>query len=165
MHDDTRKGRTDTTPGDPAEIVRALKALPDGAYLMTSAFEDERAGVMVRGVLGASIDPPLIVVASRKGHAIDPIIRDARCFALGLVDAEDRLLRKQFRFSGTAASARANPSAGDPFDNFPDMRLTTGSPILDRCKVWLDCEVSRHVDLEGDYELFVGLVIAARCPQ
>lgn len=156
-----RNGST-AAQGDPAVIARALAALTEGAFLMTSAFEDERAGVLVHGVLKASTDPAMIVVTARKGHAIDPIIRDSRCFAVGLVDPDDKLIRKRFRFSDTAVSVRAEAGAADPFEAFPDQTLVTGSPILDRCRVWMDCHIARHVDLEGDHELFVGLVVAAR---
>lgn len=151
---------TDAQPD--ALIARALSAFPDGTYLMTSGFEGDRAGVLVHSVLPASMDPPMIVVAARKGHAIDPIIRDARCFAVGLVRPDDKLIRKRFRFADTAASARAESNNSDVFDPFPDRTLATGAPILERCPVWLDCEIARHIDLESDYELFVGLIVAAR---
>lgn len=151
-----------TATGDPAEIARALTFLPNATYLMTSAFEGERAGVLVHAVLPASTEPPMIVVAARKGHAIDPVIRDARCFAVGIVEPDDRLILKRFRFSESAVSVRAEPGAADPFEAFPDRTLVTGSPILDRCPVWFDCQIARHVDLESDQELFVGLVLAAR---
>lgn len=143
-------------------ITRAVQVLPEGLYLMTSAFDGERAGMLVHSVMRASVAPPLIVVAARKGHAIDPIIRDSRCFAVGLVDPGDKLIRKRFRFAESAVSARGDSDAPDPFDPFPDRTLITGSPILDRCRVWMDCQIVRHVDLEADYELFVGLVVSAR---
>ncbi|RMH30735.1 MAG: flavin reductase [Planctomycetota bacterium] len=143
-------------------IARALQVLPEGLYLMTSAYDGERAGMLVHSVMRASVAPPLIVVAARKGHAIDPIIRDSRCFAVGLVDPEDKLIRKRFQYAESSVSARGETNAPDPFDTFPDRTLVTGSPILDRCRVWMDCQIVRHVDLETDYELFVGLVVSAR---
>jgi flavin reductase (DIM6/NTAB) family NADH-FMN oxidoreductase RutF len=147
---------------DPAALARALAAFPGTTCLMTSAFEDDRAGVLVNGLLVASDEPPLVAVACRKGHAIDPVIRDARCFAIGLVKPDDKLLRRRFAFADTAVSPRADPEAADPFDPFPERRLVTGSPILDRCPVWLDCQLARHFDLESDHELFVGLVVGVR---
>lgn len=129
---------------------------------MTSGYEGDRAGVLVHSVLPVSMDPPMIVVAARKGHAIDPIIRDARCFAVGVVRPDDKLIRKRFCFADTAVSFRAEPDSTDVFDPFPERTLATGAPILDRCPVWLDCEIARHIDLDSDYELFVGLIVAAR---
>lgn len=147
---------------DEAEVARALDRLPEATCLMTAAHDGDRAGMLVHGVLVASRVPPMIVVACRKGHAIDPILRDAHCFALGVVDPGDKLIPRRFRFSETAASSRADPHATDPFDPFPDQRLVTGAPILDRCPVWFDCQIVRHFDLESEHELFVGLIVAVR---
>lgn len=149
-------------PMSKARLSRALGAIPSNTWIMTSAYEGDRAGVLVHGVLVACDQTPLVVVACRKGHAIDPIIRDARCFALGLVDPADRLIRKRFRFSDTAVSPKADPATDDPFDPFPDQHLFTGAPVLDRCAVWMDCQIARHFDLEFEQELFVGQVVAIR---
>lgn len=157
-----RNGVGHAALSDGPDILRALRCIPESVCLMTSAHEQDRAGVLVHGVLVASEDPPQVVVACRKGHAIDPVIRDARCFALGLVDPSDRLIQKRFRFADTAVSPKADPGADDPFDPFPELRMPSGAPILDRCAVWLDCLVVRHFDLESEHELFVGQVTAAR---
>lgn len=156
-----RNGHDARTPSAPV-LVRAVSMLPSGLYLMTSAYEGERAGMLIHAVLPASSDPPLIVVAARKGHAIDPVIRDARCFAVGLVDPGDRLVRKSFAFGDSGGSGRGEHPLSDPFDPFPARTLVTGSPILDRCPLWLDCVVVRHVELEAEHELFVGQVVGAR---
>ena len=147
---------------DQDALLRALRTIPETTCLMTAAYEGDRAGVLVHGILVASESPPLVVVAARKGHAIDPVIRDARCFALGIVDPDDRLILRRFRFADTAVAARADPDAEDPFNAFPERRLVTGAPILERCPVWLDCQVARHFDLESEHELFVGLVVGVR---
>jgi len=161
-HPSNHNGSMPQAPLDARALDRALAAFPGTTCLMTSAYEDERAGVLVHGVLVASHQPPMVVVACRKGHAIDPIIRDARCFALGLVDPDDKLIRRRFRFADTAVAMRADPDASDPFDPFPEQRLVTGAPILERCRVWVDCQIARHFDLESEHELFVGLVVAVR---
>lgn len=152
------------TPGalDGPALARALGAFPGVTCLMTSAYEDARAGMLVHGAMVVSHEPPTIALACRKGHAIDPIIRDARCFALGVVDPNDKLVHRRFNFAETAVSPMADPDATDPFDPFPDIRMATGSPILERCPIWLDCQVVRHFDLESEHELFVGLVLGVR---
>jgi len=159
-----KAGVPDAAHSVPDPVKEAFACLPQGVFLMTSRYEDDRAGVLVHAVLEACEAPPMIVVAARKGHSIDPIIRDARCFAIGLVKPDDRLILKRFRFADTAASPRAEASANDLFDPFPESSLVTGSPILDRCPIWFDCQIARHVDLEAEYELFVGLVVGVRTP-
>lgn len=138
---------------DPAA---AIGRLPTGLFLMTSSYEDERAGIVVRSVQPCGIDPPLVCVVVRTGHRIEPLIRDSRCFAVSVLQPEDKLVLRKF-----------DPDAGsiggpDPFDAIPVDTLKTGCPIIRKTRLALDCEVVRHYDLETDYELFVGQVLAAR---
>lgn len=139
----------------------ALGLLPEGHYLMTAAHDGQRAGVRLRSVQRCADEPILLAVASRKGHAIDPLIRDSRSFAICLVENEDRLLARSF------PPAQAGPEPGeslddDPFVAMPTTTLVTGSPIITRCIAAFDCEVVRHFDLEADHELFVGQVMAVK---
>ncbi len=139
----------------------ALRMLPTGHYLMTAAHDGQRAGVRLRSVQRCADDPILLAVASRKGHAIDPLIRDSRAFAICLVEPGDRLLDRNFPI----AQAGPEPGEGDgddPFIAIPTIELVTGSPIMTRCVAAFDCEVVRHFDLEADHELFVGQVLGVK---
>jgi len=104
-----------------------------------------------RQLLGAVND-----VTELAGLEIDPLIRDSHAFAVCLVDPTDRLLLRKF------CAKRTPDDRGDPFLSFEVDRLVTGSPILKRAAMAIDCEVVRHVDLEADHELFVGEVVAGR---
>ena len=137
---------------------RAVERLPSVLFVMTSGFEGDRAGTLVRWVSPAAEDPPLVSVAVPKGHAIEPLIRDSRAFALCAIDPEDKRLR------GAFAATCAPDERGDPFDSFGVRTLTTGSPVLGRSTFVLDCEVVRHFDLEADHEFYVGLVVNAIVP-
>jgi len=141
-------------------IDDALGLLPTGWYLMTASYGGCRCGMIVSSVQRCCDEPALISIAARKGHKIDPLIRDSRSFAVGIVDPSDKLVLR--RFSKTDAAPSALPSVGDddPFDAFDAGALVTGSPILLRCSTWFDCEVVRRVDLEAETELFVGLVVS-----
>jgi flavin reductase (DIM6/NTAB) family NADH-FMN oxidoreductase RutF len=140
----------------PEEARRALALLPGGVYLMTACFQTRRAGVVVRSVQPCAEEPPLLCVSLRKGHSIEPLIRDSRCFAICAVDREDRVLIRKF------GSARPPDTQGDPFDWLEVEQLATGSPVLKGSSPVLDCEVYRHFDVEADHELYVGLVLGAR---
>jgi len=142
-------------PND-AELKRALAHLPTTTYVLTSAYDGERAGVLVEWVAPAASEPLLVSVSVLKGHSIEPLIRDSHAFALCRVDPEDRLIAKKF-------GVRCAPDErGDPFDSMHVRTLATGSPVIDRSAVVLDCEVVRHFDLEADHELYIGQVVAAR---
>ena len=92
----TRPMPDEALPNQDPVLQSALRMLPEGHYLMTAAFEGQRAGVRLRSVQRCADDPILLAVASRKGHAIDPLIRDSRSFAICLVEADDRLLDRTF---------------------------------------------------------------------
>jgi len=124
-------------------------------FVMTSGYENDRAGTLVHWVSRAADEPPLVSVAVPKGHAIEPLIRDSRAFALCVIDPEDRRLR------GAFAHACAPDERSDPFDSLEVRALTTGSPVLARSPLVLDCEVVRHFDLEADHEFYVGQVVNA----
>lgn len=132
--------------------------MPAGSYVMTSSFEGDRAGVLVSWVTRAAEDPALVCVAVRKGHAIEPLIRDSRSFALCRIDNDDRLIRKTFN------DERAPDERGDLFASIEVRTLATGAPVLKRSTLVLDCEVVRHFDLEADHELYVGQVVGAVAP-
>jgi flavin reductase (DIM6/NTAB) family NADH-FMN oxidoreductase RutF len=155
-----------------SELERAMRCLPTGFFVMTSAHDGKRAGMRVRSVQACADDPLLISVAARKGHKIDPLIRDSRSFAVCVMAPGDRLVDRAFPCE--AASGRASASSNgngthpdasesDPFDALPHTTMVTGAPILDRAIAVFDCEVARRIDLEADHELFVGQVMRFRC--
>ncbi len=138
------------------DLRSALAHLPTATYVLTSAHDGERAGVLVEWVAPAASEPVLVSVSVLKGHSIEPLIRDSHAFALCRVDRDDRLMLKKF------ATPCAPDERSDPFDSIAVRTLATGSPVIARSRVVLDCEVVRHFDLEADHELYVGRVIAAR---
>lgn len=142
--------------GSIAEARRALAMFPRALYLLTSAFEQKRAGQFVESVQPCAHEPLLVCVAARKGHTIEPLIRDSHCFAICRVDPEDRLLNKKFQ------TLRTPDAPGDPFDSLDVDRLVTGAPIPRRAWAALDCQVVRHLDLEADHELYIGMVVGGR---
>src|SRR5437016_4844197 len=48
------------------------------------------------------------------------------------------------------------------FDWLEMERLSTGARVLKGAPTVLDCEIFRHLDLEADHELYIGLVVGAR---
>jgi flavin reductase (DIM6/NTAB) family NADH-FMN oxidoreductase RutF len=152
-------------PRQVADAREALLRLPQPVYLMSAQFDGKRAGLFVRSLQVVADEPLLLAVAVRKGHPIDPIIRDAHAFAVGVVDPADRLLARKFGAEALGPALEESPQAAahpDPFDCLPIETLVTGAPVVRRCVVAFDCVVVRHLDLEADHELFVGQVYAGR---
>jgi cob(II)yrinic acid a,c-diamide reductase len=137
------------------DTARAFAELSRGLYVLTACFENKRAGVLVRSLQSCADEPPLIAVAVKTGHWIEPLIRDSHVFAVCKVSSNDRLLLRKF-------AETSRPRDGDPFDCVRVERLVTGAPVISKSSLVLDCTVLRHFDLEADHELFIGQVVASR---
>lgn len=135
-------------------IGKALGRIPQGLYILTACFEHRRRGVMVSWVQQASFDPPMVLVALRKGREIVPVIHDAHAFALSQVDQDDKLTLKKFAEPRRAGHRRDD----DPLAGIETFRRATGAPIIRKSLSFMDCELIRHIDVEGDHDLYVGLI-------
>ena len=133
-------------------VGQALAKIPQGVFVMTSHFEDRVAGVMVSWVQQVAFEPPMVMVAIRKGRPITPLILDSHTFALCQVAKDDRLTMRKF----------FNSESGDefPFQSLELHRAATGAPIIAKSLAYLDCEVVRHVDVEADHDIYIGHIVA-----
>jgi flavin reductase (DIM6/NTAB) family NADH-FMN oxidoreductase RutF len=135
-------------------IGKALGRIPQSLYIMTSAYEHRQRGVLVSWVQQAGFDPPMVVTVLRKGRDIVPLIHESHRFALCQVCEDDRLTLKKFAESPRAGQRRDD----DPLAGIETFRKTTGAPIIKKALSFLECELIRHVDIDGDHDLYVGLV-------
>ncbi|MCE7974116.1 MAG: flavin reductase [Leptolyngbya sp. PLA1] len=139
------------------DAQRALERLSDRQFVLTTAHEGRRCGVLVSGAARAATEPMLVAAFVRRGHWIEPLIRDSRVFALCQVptqtSAATSLLLRRF-------AEASRPRDGDPFDGFDAGTLTTGAPILIHSPLAFDCDVHRHIDLDADHEVYCGVVRA-----
>lgn len=121
---------------------------------MTGAFESAKAGAIVTRVMPCSNEPLCVCVALYKGNRLSPIVRDSRAFGLCLIDPSSKLLVKRFT---DPLPGPARPDA-DPFLAHELTHLVSEAPILRKCAAALDCQVVRHLDFDGDHELYIGQV-------
>lgn len=138
---------------DPEAIHSALQRLPSAFFVLTCGHDGRRGGVLTRWAQQCSADPPLLVVALPKGRAIEPMIRDARAFAICMVPPGDRLAQRRF---GDEADR-----SEDPFLALQTITAETGSPILADSLAWFDCRLAGHLSPEADARLYLGHVVAA----
>lgn len=136
-----------------SSIVETVRQIPCGLFVLTSAAGGVRSGVLTRWVQPCSLNPPHVMVAVSRGLPVEPLVRDSRAFALCQISQGDKLLQRRF----------IDPSGSDedPFISLPSHTAPSGSPIIDRAMCYLDCELVRHVVLDADYRVYVGLVHAA----
>lgn len=147
---------TNLEPAQQRLIAEACDRLPTGLYLLSGRHQGDRAGILALGVHLCATEPRLICVPVRRGHRIEPLIRDSRVFAVCSVALDDRAMRRRFERHPSAEEYH------DPFDAVPVVTLETGAPILASSALAFDCEVVRHLDMDADHELYIGRVVGAR---
>lgn len=137
-----------------SQIGKVLGRIPASLYVMTSHFENHTRGVLVSFVQQVGFVPPMVMVSLSKGRHIVPLLHDSHAFALCQIAEDDRLALKRF-------SKPADPNE-DVFDGMDTFRAPTGSPILAKSLTYMDCELVRHIDVECDHDLYIGLVREAK---
>lgn len=142
--------QTDRPAADRPSIEHVLDLLPSSAFLLTSAFGEVRSGVIVKCVQQVAMHPPMLLVAMEKGQPLSPVIRDSRNFAICVLHRDDRAMRKMF--------ATAPDHGVDPFLAIPHVKAAGGSPVPLRALGYIACELVRHLDIEADYEVYIGMI-------
>lgn len=130
------------------KIGKALAQIPCSLYVMTACHENRSRGVLVGWVQQVSFEPPMVLVALRKGRHIVPLIHDSHSFALCQLSISDKLSLRRFQES-------VDPEV-DQFQGLDVIRAVTHSPILARAVAYMDCELVRHFDIDADHDLYIG---------
>ncbi len=131
----------------------ALGRIPTGLFVLTAAHEENRMGMLVSWVQQVCFEPAMVTVAVAKGEPIMPLISESRCFGLCQLGEDDRMLRRKFQ-----AESRVGEDAFLGHDLAPSK--IGGVPLLKTAMTRLECQLSCHMDVEGDHDLFVGLIKA-----
>ena len=133
-------------------IGKALGRIPQGLFILTAAYEDKRSGMLASWVQQVCFEPPMVSVSVAKGRSIMPLVSESHHFGLCQLAEGDRMMQRKF-------SGEIDP-ADDVFlgydlieGKFPDL------PILASSLSYLECELTCHMDVEGDHDLFIGTVI------
>ncbi len=142
--------QTDRPPAKRETVEPVLDLIPSSQFLLTSAFGESRTGVMVRCVQQVAMQPPMLLIAMEKGQPISPIIRDSRGFAICILARDDRATAKMF--------ATTLDHGMDAFLAIPHLVAPGGCPVPLRTRGYVACELVRHLDIESDYEVYIGMV-------
>jgi flavin reductase (DIM6/NTAB) family NADH-FMN oxidoreductase RutF len=142
--------QTDRTAAIRSSVAHVLDLVPSSTFLLTAAFSELRSAVTVRFVQQVATQPPMVLIAMEKGQTISPIIRDARNFALCLLDRNERNLLRLF--------AQSPDQGVDAFLTVPHLTVPGGAPVPLRARGFIACEVVRHLDIEADHEVYIGMV-------
>ena len=132
-------------------IGDALGRIPSGLFILTASNEDRRIGMLASWVQQVAFEPPMISVAVAKGRPILALLSESRFFGVCQLPRDEKIIMRKF-------ASGSNPDE-DPFLGF-EMRNNTVThvPILANVLGYFECELSCHLDVEGDHELFIGRV-------
>lgn len=134
-------------------IPEAMAHLNGSAFFLTASGTDKSHGVMAEFVMPCANTPPMLMVAVRKGMALSPLIRDSRMFTISAVEG-----------IALAHARRLDQMIIDQVDSFMGIKVDytpSGIPVLANSLAWFECELARHIDIDADCELYVGIVRAA----
>ena len=104
---------------DSQEQRRIMGLFATGVTVVSTQHEEETWGMTANAVTSLSLDPPLVLVAVQRESQTHAKLKQAGCFAVNILSAEQEEISNRFAFKG-------------PKD-FSDLDFTTdvtGSPIL-----------------------------------
>jgi flavin reductase (DIM6/NTAB) family NADH-FMN oxidoreductase RutF len=81
------------------------------------------------------------------------MLRDARAFALCMVQPTDKQVQRLF--------GRDHEKEDDPFLALTTTTAATGMPILKQSLAWFDCKLEGHLSPDADCRLYLGHVVEA----
>jgi flavin reductase (DIM6/NTAB) family NADH-FMN oxidoreductase RutF len=133
---------------DSREQRRIMGRFATGVTVASTRVGDQTWGMTANAVTSLSLNPPLVLLCvGREGQSC-AMFRQAGCFALNILRADQEDLSNRFAFAGPK-----------DFSGLSTAVASTGAPILDGALGWLDCKVVQILP-GGDHEIFVGEIQA-----
>ena len=128
----------------------AFAKMTYGIYVLTTGFEDKYNGMIASWVSQISYDPPLIMAAVHPNRYSHELINKSKCFALHVLSKDQKDFLKRFK----------GPDPEAKFANIKWQKGKTGSPVINDCIAWFECEVVEILN-PGNHTLFIGRVVNA----
>lgn len=138
-------------PSQDQGIAQALGRIPSGLFILTASHEDRRAGMLVSWVQQVGFAPAMVSLAVAKGRPILPLMSESKKFGLCQMAEGEKIILRKF-----ASHSEIND---DPFLGFEmDGRTKLNVPILKNVLSFMECEITCHMDVNSDHDIFVGLI-------
>lgn len=133
---------------DGGEFRRVLGHYPTGVTVVTAACAYGPDGLTIGSFTSVSLDPPLVSFCPGHDSESWARMRDVGSFCVNVLGAHQADVSSVFasksadRFSGLTARVEA-----------------TGSPVIEGCEAWIDCE-TETIHTAGDHDIVIGRVVA-----
>jgi 3-hydroxy-9,10-secoandrosta-1,3,5(10)-triene-9,17-dione monooxygenase reductase component len=138
---------------DAAEFRRVLGQFATGVTVITAMDGEEPAGVVANSFTSVSLDPPLVLFCVARTSSTWPRIERARCFAVNILGEHQEETSRLFATRDVDRFASVEWHVG-----------VGGSPVLEDCLAYLDCEFWAEYD-GGDHIIVVGRVLDLGVPR
>lgn len=122
-------------PTAPQRIDAVFRLVDREIWVVTAATADRCGGLTATWVTQASIDAtrPLALIGLAPNHYTAEIVDESGAFALHLLTSDQTDLAWEF--------ANGSGRDRDKFSGLSTCNGTTGSPLIEPCLAWLECEV------------------------
>jgi flavin reductase (DIM6/NTAB) family NADH-FMN oxidoreductase RutF len=141
----TQKSRT---------VHEVLRQIPYGIYIVgvRGKRDGEFNALVVSWLTQCSFDPPLLMVAVRKGTRSWDLAKKGQVFSVNFIDKSQRRLARQM--------VKPADRVGDKLRTVNHIEEQTGAPLLQNAFAYVECKV-REIHEPGDHALVIGEVISA----
>jgi flavin reductase (DIM6/NTAB) family NADH-FMN oxidoreductase RutF len=131
-----------------------LREFPYGIYVVgvRGREEKETNALLVSWLTQCSFDPPLIMMALRRGSRSLELIREGKAFSVNIVDHQRKELARWF--------VKPADRVGDKLDVDSKPGKATGAPVLSDALAVLECRV-QSITEPGDHALVIGHIVNA----
>ncbi|MDE0736161.1 MAG: flavin reductase family protein [Pirellulaceae bacterium] len=135
---------------DSQEQRRIMGLFATGVTVVSTQHDQQTWGMTANAITSLSLDPPLILVAVQRESQTYEKLKEAGCFAVNILSAEQEEISNRFAFKG-------------PKD-FSDLDFTTdvtGAPVLSGTLGHVDCRL-KEILPGGDHDIFIGEIVAGK---
>lgn len=139
---------------------RVLWRLPTGLYVVGTADGDRRNLMTASWLMQVATQPRQVAVGLERASVTLALAVAGGAFAVSMLARDDRALVRRFVRPVPAEEVSVGPDGVGTMRDVPVRRASTGAPVLVDAIAWLDCRVTRQVDL-GSHHLVVGEVVDA----
>lgn len=132
---------------DEARFREVLGHFATGVTVVTAMEDGAPVGFTCQSFTSLSLAPPMVALAPAKSSTSWPRIAKAGAFCVNILADTQEALCRAFAVSG-----------GDKFAGVAWHVGPGGTPVLQGCLAWVECELDAIYDA-GDHELVVGRVL------
>jgi flavin reductase (DIM6/NTAB) family NADH-FMN oxidoreductase RutF len=137
-------------------VHEILREIPYGIYVVGIRGKDRAVNaLLVSWLAQCSFDPPLIMIAVRRGTRSYDLIKEGKVFSVNLIDKSEEELARHF--------VKPSERIGEKLEKTDHLEERTGAPILPQAFAYLECNV-REMHEPGDHAIVIGEVVNAGQP-